>query len=150
MKNALLIAMMGFVLAGCSPRLSPLYRDYEVTANTDEDVFVRIERGLEDAGWTLTEAVTDNVIATEFRTFRRWGIYSIEVELEVAPVGGEYVRLLVHPYRQYFTGSRSKIPYLRGSLARSVLKQLHESFENEGLTFIGTLQSRDKARLQSD
>jgi len=152
-KTVYIVILILFV-AGCSPRLSPLYRDYEVdveqTAAVGNDVYERIERGLIDAGWTLTEGITDNVVATETRTFRQWGLYSVEVELEVAPVGGDYVRLLVHPFRVYFTGARSKIPYLRGSLSRSVLKDLHASFEEEGLIHIGTAQSRDKAATHVD
>ncbi len=86
------------------------------------DVLDRIERGLHEAGWNPVAGPTGNVIATEMRRFRQWGLYSVEVELEVAPVGGEYVRLLVHPFRIYFTGAKSKVPYLRGSLARAVFK----------------------------
>lgn len=148
MRRFLIFAFAVLVLTGCSPRLSPLYRDYEVSSESDlsdEDVFERIDRALAAAGWTSTEGVTANVMATESRRFRRWGLYKIVVDLEVAPIGGDYVRLFIHPYRVYFTGTRSKIPYLRGSLARSVLKDLHEAFEEEGLDFIGTAQSRDKA-----
>ncbi|NQV71591.1 hypothetical protein HQ496_00610 [bacterium] len=151
MKKFVWTLFLTTFLVGCSPRLSPLYRDYEVTVEeglSDELVFERIDRGLKAAGWSPIEGITANVLATESRQFREWGLYSIEVELEVAPVSGDYVRLLIHPYRVYFTGKRSKIPYLRGSLARSVLKDLHDEFDKEGLTFIGTAQSRDKAVLK--
>ncbi|MDA0378140.1 MAG: hypothetical protein O2899_01500 [Bacteroidetes bacterium] len=146
---------MLLLLTGCSPRLSPLYRDYEVTAaapaGADEEravILDTIREGLEDAGWTVKDAVTDNVVATESRAFRQWGVYAIEVDLEVAPVGGDYVRLLVHPYRIYFTGAKRKIPYLRASLARSVLKELHASMEERGLKHIGTAQTRDRQALR--
>jgi len=146
-KTLAVLLLFGF-FAGCSPRLSPLYRDYEVTAEkglSDADVFQRIETALISSGWEPIDGVSTNVMATESRQFREWGVYKIVVDLEVAPVGGDYVRLLIHPYRVYFTGKKSKIPYLRGSLARSVLKELTASFEAEGLTFIGTAQSRNKA-----
>lgn len=145
------------LLSGCSPRLSPLYRDYEVdgvaatvAGASEADVYVRLERGLETAGWTLTDSVTDNVVATEARQFREWGVYSVEIELEAAPVGGDHVRIMVHPYRKFFTGARRKIPYLRGSLARSALKDLHAALEAEGLEHIGTMQSRNRAALRDD
>lgn len=148
------------LLSGCSPRLSPLYRDYEVEVETsdgpvestddNEAVMQRIRDGLQQAGWTVGEAATPNVVAAESRKFREWGLYSIEVDLEVAPVGGNYVRLFVHPYRIYFTGAKRKIPYLRGSLARSVLKDLHEAFEEQGLEHIGTAQTRDRATRRGD
>ncbi|MDE2996942.1 MAG: hypothetical protein OXT73_09450 [Bacteroidota bacterium] len=160
MRRSLLVIAGLVLLTGCSPRLSPLYRDYEVRADSSSAPTVlpddhsatmdAIRDGLEDAGWTLTDSVTDNVIATEARQFREWGVYAIEVELEAAPVGGKYVRLFVHPYRIYFTGAKRKIPYLRGSLARSVLKDLHASMDEQGLEFIGTAQTRDRAILQRD
>lgn len=148
MKRIVTAVVLMTVLAGCSPRLSPLYRDYEVTAESNLEngaVFERIDRGLRAAGWVPAKGITDNILATETRQFREWGLYKIVVDLEIAPVSGDYVRLLVHPYRVYFTGKKSKIPYLRGSLARSVFASLHDEFEKEGLTFIGTAQSRDKA-----
>lgn len=157
MRLAAIIAAL-ILLTGCSPRLSPLYRDYEVQAATNADteevvddhaaVMERIRAGLRDADWEIGESVTPNVVAAEPRQFREWGLYSIEVELEVAPVGGNYVRLFVHPYRIYFTGAKRKIPYLRGSLARSVLKDLHAAFEKQGLEHIGTAQTRDRAALR--
>jgi hypothetical protein len=143
-----MVLIAAVLAAGCTPKLSPLYRDYEVTeeeSSSDEVVLERIEDGLRDAGWSLTDPVTDNIVATEERSFRNWGLYSVEVSLEVAPIGGDYVRLMINPYRRYLWGTRSKIPYLRGSLARSVLNDLHDSFEDQGLAFIGTRESRDKA-----
>jgi hypothetical protein len=146
----ILALMYVLLLTGCSPRLSPLYRDYEVTArapigadNERAATLDTIRGALVDAGWTPRDGVTGNVVATESRPFRQWGVYAIEVELEVAPVGGEYVRLLVHPYRIYFNGAKRKIPYLRASLARPVLKDLHASMEERGLKHIGTAQTRD-------
>lgn len=135
-------------VSGCSPRISPLYRDYEVTAeyaSADAEVLVRIEEGLQEAGWSLADPITDNIVATDERSFRSWGLYSVRVSLEVAPIGGDYVRLMIHPYREYAWGTKSKIPYLRRSLARSVLSDLHDTFEERGLAFIGTRESRDRA-----
>lgn len=142
---SLLLAVV--FVSGCSPRISPLYRDYEVTAEeaaADAVVLERIEEGLQEAGWSLADPVTDNIVATGERSFRNWGLYSVRVSLEVAPIGGDYVRLMIHPYREYAWGTKSKIPYLRKSLARSVLSDLHESFEDRGLAFIGTRESRDR------
>ena len=157
MRLTAIIAVL-VLLTGCSPRLSPLYRDYEVQAATKADTeeviddhaaaMERIRAGLRQAGWDIGEPVTPNVVAAEARKFREWGLYAIEVELEVAPVGGNYVRLFVHPYRIYFTGAKRKIPYLRGSLARSVLKDLHAAFKEQGLEHIGTAQTRDRAALR--
>jgi hypothetical protein len=59
MKVAGFILLFVVLLSGCSPKLSPLYRDYEVTADASHsqaDVLDRIERGLHEAGWKLSGA----------------------------------------------------------------------------------------------
>ena len=142
-----LILVLAVASVGCSPRLSPLYRDYTVEARQTDDAEIRerIETALRKAGWTVREGITPNVVATELRTFRQWGLYKVEAELEVAPVGKEFVRVFIHPYRHYFTGARRKIPYLKRGLAKSVLTDLNDAFAEEGLSFIGTAQSRDRA-----
>jgi hypothetical protein len=137
---------------GCTPRLSPLYRDFSLGGSGTGSAATqdRIVSALEKAGWTVIEGVTANVVATQPRKFRSWGIYSMEVELEVARVGNGHVRVFIHPYRHYFTGSRGKQPYLRSGLAKSVMKTLQDPFAAEGLTFVGTAQSRDKAHRESE
>lgn len=148
MHRIIVIALLALVLGGCAPRISSLYRDYAYedgrapVADVETDTLRQV---LEASGWTVVPGATDRVLATEARTFRRWGVYSVEVELEVAPVAGPYVRVLVHPYRHFFTGGRTKIPYLRRSLAGDVVETLSEAFADAGLMFMGTAQQRDKA-----
>jgi hypothetical protein len=130
------------LLSACAPSLSPLYRDYEILPEesagpSDDDVYARILRAFEEAGWTPTEAVTENVIATEVRTLRQWGIYKTVAYLEAAPVSGKYVRLFIHPYRRFITGGRSKIPYLSRSLRGQILPDINEAFEKQGLKPVG-------------
>ena len=154
MKRPILFLGIVVLLSGCSPRLSPLYRDYDAgpevmsedSSEVDDgtSVTARIRSALVEAGWEVVEPVTPNVVATSSRTFRQWGLYTVTVQLEVAPLSGRHVRMFVHPYRVYVTGAKRKIPYLRGSLARSVMQDLHASFDAYGLEYIGTAQSRDK------
>jgi len=140
--------LLVLLLGGCAPAISPLYRDYAYEDGREPGRTVEhlaVGRALEAAGWTTRPGPAETVWATEPRTFRQWGLYRVEVELEVAPVSGPYVRVLVHPYRRYFTGGRSKIPYLRRGLARAVLEPLTEALEAEGLAFLGTARQRDRA-----
>ena len=142
------ILLLALVASACAPSISALYRDYayedepEPTAPAE---YAALREALVVAGWTVIPGPSDNVLATEPRTFRRWGIYRTEVELEVAPVAGPYVRVLVHPYRHFFTGGRSKIPYLRGGLAHDVLGPLTAALDEAGLAYYGTAQQRDRA-----
>ena len=142
MRRLLALLILLVAATGCAPALSPLYRDYSVEADRGEDVYARIERALAASDWTVTEGLTDNVVATEPRQFRGWGIYSVEIELEVVPMAGNHVRVLVHPYRHFYQGTRRKVPYLRKSWARSALKDLSQALESEGLAYEGTAMDR--------
>ncbi len=146
-ESLLFLSIVTLFVSGCSPRISPLYRDYRITnqITSELDVHSRIALALEEAGWSVIDGVTSNIVATESRTFRKYGVYSMEVELEVSPVGDEHVRVFIHPYRRYFTGSRGKMPYLKRGLANSILESLEEPFLEQGLEFAGTAQSRDRA-----
>ncbi|MFT4604203.1 MAG: hypothetical protein ACI9W4_000931 [Rhodothermales bacterium] len=138
--TALVVLMVA--ATGCAPALSPLYRDYRVETDSGNDVYARIERALVASEWTVTDGLTDNVVATEPRTFRSWGLYTVEIELEVVPLAGNHVRVLVHPYRHFYQGTRRKVPYLRKSWARSAIKGLTEELESEGLAYEGTAMQR--------
>ncbi len=143
--RVLLLVLCGMLVQGCSAELSPLYRDYLDEKNSDDLESVRvIGEALEQAGWTLTESPTATIIMTEPRQFQEWGLYRIEVSLDVAPMADEVVRILFHPYRIYFTGGRSKIQYLSPRLRRQVLKDLNKSFDEAGLVAVDTPIKRDR------
>lgn len=146
-----IVLLISTAAIGCSPRLSPLYRDFSIseTDEFDEDIYERLTLAMEEAGWSVIEGVTANIVATEGRDFNDWGIYTMVVELEASPVGKGYVRLFIHPYRRYFTGSRGKMPYLKRGLAKAVMATLETPFEAYGLKFAGTADSRDKAHRQN-
>ncbi|HMB90898.1 MAG TPA: hypothetical protein VKP65_08630 [Rhodothermales bacterium] len=147
--RSVLIILIGLCLsmAACAPSLSPLYRDYEAQTDSSSAAPIdeRIETALTDAGWHLKSAAAPNAFATEERKLSSWGLYSVVASVEVVPLGTEYVRLYIHPYRKYITGGRGKIPYLNKSLQRSVLKDLTRAFEQQGLQAIGTGEKRDEA-----
>ena len=131
-------------LSACAPSLAPLYRDYEVE-QPSASIQPLLEGALQEAGWTLEEAPAANIVRTQPRTLSRWGLYDVVASLEVAPVGDQHVRLYVHPYREYITGGRSKIPYLKGSIRRAFLPELTEALEARGLKLLGTPIQRDRA-----
>ena len=139
----ILAGLLTLSLSACAPSLSPLYRDYEIQT-LDQPIAERIEAALTEAGWQSTPSSAPNAIATQERKVRSWGLYSVVVSLEAVPVGESYVRLYLHPYRKYFTGNRSKIPYLKKSLQRTLLKDLNETFKTHGLVAVGTGLERDR------
>ena len=140
---AVLAAVM---LTACSPSFAPLYTDYEYdaeTATTDSTI-ARLERAVAAAGWKVDVPPAPNVVATNERTFNRWGLYDIRINLELIPINDRYVRLMIHPYRVYFTGNRSKMPFLKRSIRRAVVPDLTEALEKENLVPIGSAVERDK------
>jgi hypothetical protein len=135
--------------AGCSPSLAPLYRDFDAAGaepeptSANESIDARIRRAVAQAGWEFVESAAPNVIATKARIVRRFGLYYTEVSIEVSPVNQTYVRVLVHPYRVYFTGHRSKMPFMKRSIRNAVFPDLGAAFEAEGIRDVGYAQKRD-------
>ena len=135
------------VLSSCTPSLYPLYRDYE-DERQQNATLQRIEHALIDAGWTIVPSPANNVIATDQRQVRQWGLYSVMVSLEAVDIGGDHVRLLVHPYREYIWGTRSKIPFLNPAIRRSIMRDLDNAMADQSLTAVGTGMSRDRERTR--
>ena len=124
-------------IAGCSPSLSPLFRDYEID-NPVDTVEERIRRALEADDWELAETNIPNVVKTTDRVLNRRLIYKTVISLEVVPIEGEYVRVFIHPYRDNLIGGKSKIPYLPANIRRQVIPSITQAFEEEGLYTIGS------------
>lgn len=162
----LLLCLAGIAATtGCAPSFSPLYRDFDVepraagsvtaervSTTTDSgesgDVYARIRTALAEAGWSEDEAAAPNVVSTQPRTLSDWGLYRVLVSLDVVPIGGQHVRVLFHPVRRYFTGGRSKIPYLNSGMRRELLPSLNEAFKAQGLHPIGTPRERDEEQIE--
>lgn len=146
MKKAPPLVLLVLLVAstGCSPSLSPLYRDYQVEADslTTEDVLPKLRAALTEAGWSVTASAAENVVATERVTLNDWGLYRVEVYLEAAPLAGGFVRVLVHPQRRFITGGRSKIQYMIPSLRRAILPDLNEALEKQGLVMAKSARER--------
>lgn len=136
------------ILVGCSPSLSPLYRDYEV-AEPDSSLSARITTALHEAGWDTLSSEIPNAIVTRNKTLSRWGLYRVTAQLEVTPLGADHVRVFVHPFREYVTGGRGKIPYLSPSIRAKFLPQLNEALKNHGLVALGTPLERDEDQTAS-
>lgn len=107
----------------------------------------RLRDAFEETGWHTVPPPAPNAITTQERRIRSWGLYRVMVSIEAVPVGRDHVRLFVHPYRHYITGSRSKIAFLKGSIRRAVLRDLEEAFESRGLMAVGTGISRDREHV---
>ncbi len=141
------LIVVAIVSSGCSPSLSPLYRDYQAPkAETPLDD--RIATALLEAGWDTLHTDTPNAITTESRTLSRWGLYRVTASLEVTPLGPDHVRVFVHPFRRYVTGGKGKIPFLSPSIRSKFLPELNDALENQGLMVVGTPIERDEETVQ--
>lgn len=141
---ALFLSLLIFVASGCAPSLSPLYRDFAVPASDSLSVDTRIAHALADAGWEIADTSTPQAVTTKERTISHWGIYHVDVSLEIVPVGPDHVRVLFHPYRKFFTGNRSKIPYMAKRVQRRTMPQIARALEAQGLSYRATASQRDR------
>jgi hypothetical protein len=164
----LFLCLCGSALsAGCAPSFSPLYRDFDIepaaehtsgverasseagaSMERDSAVYERIRAALAEAGWDEGDPAAPNVVSTQPRQLSNWGLYRVLISLDVLPIGDRHVRVLFHPVRRYFTGSRSKIPYLNSSMRQALLPTLNEAFEAQGLYPIGTPRERDEEEVE--
>lgn len=138
------LLLVALFFSGCAPSLSPLYRDFAVPASDSLKADARIAAALKDAGWEVASMSTPNTITTQERTISHWGIYRVDVSLEIVPVGPTHVRVLFHPYRKFFTGNRSKIPYMAKRLQRRTMPQVARALQSHGLTYLATASQRDR------
>ena len=143
------------LVAGCAPSVSPLYRDYEIEPaafassspgdSTDHaEVHARLRSALSEAGWVVTKPAAPHVLSTEAREFGSWGLYRVLVSLDAIPMGDRHVRVHFHPVRRYFTGARSKIPYLGSGLRSALLPDLVDAFEAHGFRPLEIPRERDQ------
>ena len=133
-----------WLVAGCSPRMVPLYYDYRAADTTLQPLF-HVSTALQASGWKLATADT-SFLQTQPRTLRHWGLYRVVVRLEAVPVDRTYVRLFIHPYRVYIGGRRSKIPYLPTGLQAILLPRLHAALEAHGFSPVGTAWQRPQQK----
>ena len=167
-RPVLLVASFCLLVGtGCAPSFSPLYRDFDIAPPSEyeppaersrgetiestasgREVYQRIRAALAEAGWDEGAPAASNVVSTQPRQLSDWGLYRVLVSLDVVPIGDYHVRVLFHPVRRYFTGSRSKIPYLDKSMRHALLPALNDAFESQGLYPIGTPRERDEEDVE--
>ena len=143
MPSRFLPLLTALVLAGCAPRLAPLYRDYRAP---DSLGLARAQRALGTAGWALRPAPPEGTLATTTRTGSEFGLYRTHLSVEVLPLHGGIVRVLFDPVRRFAWGDRTHIPYLPGGLSRTFVPSLDRALRAEGLIPTRTGAAKDRAR----
>jgi len=103
------------------------------TTRTIQSIQDRIADALLAAGWELDEAPSENAVSTKEVEIAEWGLYDVRVSLDVIPINDKFVRVYVHPYRQYFYGSRSKMSYMNRRVREYVFPELAEAFRARGI-----------------
>jgi hypothetical protein len=127
------LVVAGF-LSGCSPSISPLFRDFEASSvGTGQDP---IREALESAGWSISQDTTDTYLRTMPRRFNNRGFVASEVYLEVVPMARQHFRIFIYAERLYFFGHRGRIPYLPASLRDAVVPPLAAAFAMHGMNLV--------------
>lgn len=148
-RPALWMAACAVLLAACAPRLSPPYRDYEVraapaSAASDTSVTARLEAAVVEAGWTLAPAPDDAIVSTEAQRVGTGLFSTTTAALDLIPLDGGFVRVLVRGESRSLLGGRTKVFTLNGSLRRAVLRPLGEALATRGFVALGTPRDRDE------
>ena len=137
-----------FMLPGCAPSLSPLYRDFDTGRSDSTAVDSRIVAALQGAGWDTVATEIPNAIATQEKVLSNWGLYKVTASLEITPLGPDHVRVFIHPYRKYVIGGKGKIPFLTRRIRSQFLPELNDSFEDHGFVLVGTPFERDDTKMR--
>lgn len=143
MRHRILPLLAALALAGCAPRLAPLYRDYRAP---DSLALTRAERALDAAGWALAPTPPESTLATSVRAGSAFGLYRMHLSLEVVPLDNGLVRVLFDPVRRYVWGDRTHVPYLPGGLVRAFVPALDRALKAEGFVATRTGPAKDQAR----
>lgn len=139
-RLALLLALL---VAGCAPRLSPPYRDYEVRT-APSALADRLAEAVVEAGWTPVASLDPAIVTTAPRRVADGFLSRTDAALDLVPLDGGYVRVYVRAERRSFLGGRSKVYALDGDLRQSVLGPLSEALSARGLVALGTPRERDE------
>ncbi len=131
--------VLAVTLVGCASRLSPPYRDYEVRAEPP-NLTGQLREAAVEAGWEMAVA-RDTAIVT---TARQRVAPRTDVELDLVPLSGGYVRVYVRAERRSLLGGRSKLYALDADLRASVLGPLSDALRTRGLVPLGTPRDRDE------
>lgn len=172
MIRELVVGLVGLVLLasalGCGGSLSPLYSDFRIderptagetdsvaVARTDSSTASRhiqaeIQAALQEVGWELDEAPSDNAVSTTEVEIVDWGLYEVRVSLDVVPINQKFVRVYVHPYRQYFFGARSKMSYLNRRVRTYVFPELSQALRARGIVPLGESQTAEAEEDRDD
>lgn len=141
------LLVLTLAAAGCSPRLSPPYRDFEVrdgSAAGDTSLSVRLSAAAVEAGWALAPSPTPSVVATEARRVAT-GVFSrTTASVELVPLHGRFVRVWVRGESHSALGGRTKVFALTPTLRARVLGPLSEALASRGLVALDTPRDRDE------
>lgn len=148
MRVRVFLILVVLLLSGCAPAVAPLYRDYAVPVVERTALLDRIRTAIAEAGWEEGVPFAAEVVTTEPRVMQRWGLYYVDMRIDVLPVGERHVRVIFHPYRHFVTRSRGKIGYLTRRLERAVVPELSAAFERQGITLLGHAVHRDRKRVR--
>jgi len=139
----LALLVLAVALAGCAPRLSPPYRDYEVRTEA-VDLTSRLREAATEAGWELADSTDPAIVSTAPRRVATGLASHTEAGIELVPLAGGYVRVYVRAERRSILGGRSKVYALDSELRQSVLGPISEALRSRGLVPLGTPRDRDE------
>ena len=139
------LGLAAALLAGCAPRLSPPYRDYEVRSELADAALTRqLEEAAREAGWATVASDDPRVVSTAAQPVSEGLLSRTSAALDLVPLDGGFVRVYVRAETRGVLGGRSKVFALDGRLRASILGPISEALAARGLQALGTPQDRDE------
>ena len=140
-----LLGVAAALLAGCAPRLTPPYRDYEVRAELADEALTRqLDAAAREAGWTPVRSNDPRVVSTEAQPVSEGLLSRTSAALDLVPLDGGFVRVYVRAEKRSVLGGRAKVFALDGDLRASVLGPISDALASRGLVALGTARDRDE------
>ena len=141
------VLLAALLLAGCAPRLGPLYRDFAVppalaNAATTDSLHTRAAAALRAAGWTVEATAPE--IRTSLRDLSSALVYRNQMRLQAFSVGPNLLRVQFQPVRRYTARTRTFLPYLPAALARRVVPDVEAALRQRGFTPVPSGPRKDQ------
>ena len=143
-RRSFLLALVLACAAGCAPRLSPPYRDYEVRT-PPSDLTAALTQAATSAGWRVVAGREPAIVTTAPRRVATGLASRTEAFVELVPLSGGFVRVMIRAEkRSTIFGGRSKVYALDSGLRDAVLSDLTDALRQRGLVPLGTPRDRDE------
>lgn len=141
---AIVLLLLGVALSGCAPRLVPPFADFASPSGALAPSNDVLEAALAEAGWSLAPSASPPVISSAPRPIGSGLFSQTTAALDLLPLSGGTVRVLVRAERRSVLGGRTKIFALTPALQEAMLGSIRDALRSRGLVPLVEARRRDE------